>query len=329
MDRLREEPQGDDEFVLDRQRGVPPSDPIRSGAWSFRRTRRPGHLPARPVPQGARQTVECVNHVALMRNAELVVKYLPGTAWPRHGRNGYSGVFRCAVDVDEAFRRAEPPHMTTGSTGRSRRATRERSSRSRSSGSRSMPRGGGLPRSPGSGSERGRHPPRRIRGCARGSDARCSTVRAPAGVPLVAVQPRDAERARPRPTLDSAAEVWVEGTTAGAGTGAARGRRDANGQRPSALPAGDQPVLRRRRDREARHTRDRLRRKPGDSVSVRAARTRQQIPPARDRRGDDNDGGQVEPEAPVGYTAPSIRAWTDPTGTEHREEELIVRSRRC
>ena len=37
-----------------------------------------------------------------------------------------------------------------------------------------------------------------------------------------------------------------------------------------------------------------------------------------------SDGGQVEPEAPLGYTPPSIRAWTDPTGTEHRGEELIV-----
>jgi hypothetical protein len=37
-----------------------------------------------------------------------------------------------------------------------------------------------------------------------------------------------------------------------------------------------------------------------------------------------SDGGQVEPEAPVGYAPPSIRAWTDPTGREHNEEEVIV-----
>jgi hypothetical protein len=52
--------------------------------------------------------IETVNHVALMRNVELVVKYLPGPV-ATTGRNGYSGVFRCAVDVDATFRRAEPP----------------------------------------------------------------------------------------------------------------------------------------------------------------------------------------------------------------------------
>ncbi len=43
-----------------------------------------------------------------MRQAELIVKYLPG-AQPANGRLGYSGVFLTAVSVDEAFRRSEPP----------------------------------------------------------------------------------------------------------------------------------------------------------------------------------------------------------------------------
>lgn len=108
LDRLREEPGTDDDFILDRrvesfrpaqhlgrlviQRGpVAPSDP-----------------PTRAVPQGARLTADSVHHVALMRNAELVVRYLPGAA-STTGRQGYSGVFKCALGVDEAFRAAEPP----------------------------------------------------------------------------------------------------------------------------------------------------------------------------------------------------------------------------
>ena len=35
-------------------------------------------------------------------------KYLPGPS-PSVARMGYAGVFKCAVDVDDAFRAAEPP----------------------------------------------------------------------------------------------------------------------------------------------------------------------------------------------------------------------------
>ena len=63
---------------------------------------------SRAVPSGARVTAGGVHHVALMRNAELVVKYLSGPE-PVGGRIGYSGAFRCALDVDPAFTSAEPP----------------------------------------------------------------------------------------------------------------------------------------------------------------------------------------------------------------------------
>jgi hypothetical protein len=49
-----------------------------------------------------------VHHVALMRNAELVVKYLPGPANPV-GEIAYCGVFIPRPDVDEAFAKSEPP----------------------------------------------------------------------------------------------------------------------------------------------------------------------------------------------------------------------------
>ena len=48
----------------------------------------------RPLPEGARVTAGGVNHVALMRIPELVVKYLAGPE--PTGRYGYSGVFRCS-----------------------------------------------------------------------------------------------------------------------------------------------------------------------------------------------------------------------------------------
>ncbi|MEV0802467.1 hypothetical protein AB0I34_32545 [Kribbella sp. NPDC050281] len=108
MDRLREEPSDGDELVLDRQ--IDCRRPVRSlGRLVIQRGPVAPTTPiGRAVPQGARITADSVHHVALMRNAELVVKYLPGPL-PVVGRLGYSGVFRCSVDVDEAFRRAEPP----------------------------------------------------------------------------------------------------------------------------------------------------------------------------------------------------------------------------
>ena len=101
--------QGDDEFVLDRSAGMPPSAPRTRSAGHSEGTRRPGR-PCQPVRchRERGRWSRRVHHVALMRNVELVVKYLPGPV-ATTGRNGYSGVFRCAVDVDAAFRRAEPP----------------------------------------------------------------------------------------------------------------------------------------------------------------------------------------------------------------------------
>ena len=68
----------------------------------------PAASPDRAVPVGARLTADTVHHVALMRNAELVVKYLAG-AVPVVAKVGYAGVFKCAVDVVSAFKAAEPP----------------------------------------------------------------------------------------------------------------------------------------------------------------------------------------------------------------------------
>lgn len=48
------------------------------------------------------------HHVALMRNAELVVKYVPGPALPNEYIE-YAGVFIADATVDQAFANAEPP----------------------------------------------------------------------------------------------------------------------------------------------------------------------------------------------------------------------------
>ena len=108
MDRLREEPGEESEFLLDR-----PIRALRPARYLGRAVVARGPvsvipLPDRAVPLGARLTADALHHIALMRNAELVVRYLPGPV-PAVARLGYSGLFKCAVDVDDAFRAAEPP----------------------------------------------------------------------------------------------------------------------------------------------------------------------------------------------------------------------------
>jgi len=67
---------------------------------------------AGPLTHGARETADGLHHAALMRNAELVVRYQRGPAPAVPGR-GYAGVFRCHVSLDELFRRSEPPTHDT------------------------------------------------------------------------------------------------------------------------------------------------------------------------------------------------------------------------
>lgn len=58
--------------------------------------------------RGAAATADGLHHTALMRNAELVVRYEPGPISSVAGR-GYAGVFRCDRELDDVFRRSEPP----------------------------------------------------------------------------------------------------------------------------------------------------------------------------------------------------------------------------
>lgn len=53
---------------------------------------------------------ETLHHLALMRGAELVVTYVPGPEHPDADRGvEWSGVFKCAPEVDRHFALAEPP----------------------------------------------------------------------------------------------------------------------------------------------------------------------------------------------------------------------------
>ncbi|MFN8228933.1 MAG: hypothetical protein U0R18_19680 [Mycobacterium sp.] len=110
MDRLREEPSEEalDEFTIDTE--ISSLRPARKlGRLVIKKGPvAPADLPDRPVPRGARATAAAVHHVALMRTPELVVTYLSG-AVPPAGRMGYAGVFKCALDVDDAFKASEPP----------------------------------------------------------------------------------------------------------------------------------------------------------------------------------------------------------------------------
>jgi len=82
--------------------------PRRVGKVSLRRG---GVTPAsirRATAFAAQSMDQHLHHVALMRTAELVVRYEPGPVMPSD-HLGYAGVFRCDEDLDQIFRRSEPP----------------------------------------------------------------------------------------------------------------------------------------------------------------------------------------------------------------------------
>lgn len=110
MDRLRQEPDASltDEFMIDSEvRSLRPARKL--GRLVIKKDPvAPADLPDRPVPLGARCTRASVHHIALMRAPELVVTYLEGPI-PLAARMGYAGVFKSALDMDEAFKAAEPP----------------------------------------------------------------------------------------------------------------------------------------------------------------------------------------------------------------------------
>jgi hypothetical protein len=328
MDRLREEPHGEDELLMDRS--VECRHPVQTlGRLVIQKGPvAPIDLPDRSVPQGARMTADSVHHVALMRNAELVVKYLQGAS-PVTGRMGYSGVFRCAVDVDEAFRRSEPPTHDDWVF-------------------RAVPKG----------------PQRsfvkialeRVTGACREAAGYDTSMRAAsegAGIPLgefadalATLMPglggpgaRRAATGKTRPprkrnapgrtTVQAEAEgLWVDGglgeressrlgnsvddTSDDLNGGRSKRDRPEAVRRPQARTSGDPapaiasdgtPVVRYPFELRGHGSRIRVR----ALVEVMS-----------------NDGGQVEGEPPVGSTPPSVRAWIDPEGGQHAHSVLEI-----
>lgn len=332
MDRMREEPGAEDEFVLDR-----PIDCMRPIQTLGRVVIQKGpvapvDLPERSVPQGARVTASSVHHVALMRNAELVVKYLPGAS-PVNGRMGYSGVFQCAVEVDEAFRRSEPPThddwnylFVPSDAGYDKRFVKvalDRISRM----CREAAGYDGVVQSSADGD-----------GVPLGEFADALATLMPGfegpGARRAAsrnAKPRKKRRSAPgRSAMDEVAgDVWVDGSTDAGGVAMARGEPAGEGAAPGAHDAPAEPVARPPRAPQTRSGGDPVPAIASDGTPVirypfdlRTFENRVRLRAAVEVM--TNDGGQVESEAPLGYTPPTAHAWIGPDGTEHATAEVVT-----
>jgi hypothetical protein len=323
MDRQREDPGEDAELLLDRE--------IRA----LRPARRLGRLvikkgsvvtvdsPERPVPVGARLTADALHHVALMRNAELVVRYLPG-AVPVAARMGYAGVFKCSVDVDEAFRAAEPPtHDDWVFRGMPR-------GQDRSFVKISLERVAGVCRE-AAGYETS------IRSALDGvdvplgefADSLASLLPGVAG-PGARKQPASSSsrgrrrRAPGRPTIKPDVEdFWIDGTRP------ENGPRTATDQRKDGdlRSGGSAPETTRLAPPQLRSVGDPVPTIGDDGIPVvrypfelRCRGNRVRLSASVEIMS--SDGGQVEPEAPIGVSSPSVHGWIDPTGHAHRATQL-------
>jgi hypothetical protein len=325
MDVMRREPGEEDDLTIDR-----PIKALRPAKTLGRLTIQkvpiaPADLPERPVPQGARITEASVHHVALMRTPELVVRYMAG-ATPVVGKIGYSGVFKCALDVDDMFKAAEPPthddwiyRFVHDPRWRSfvkialeRIQTVCRAAAGYDAAFRTVHEADGIPLGefadalaalmPGHEGPGARRPATNHKG-----------------------QPKRRKRRTPgsRDIDDVAADVWVDGSSSnGTQTNHEAQADDSTPQAPTITqrplrppqtrPAGDPkpaiasdgvPVVTYPFELRARGNRVRL------SAAVEILT---------------NDGGQVETEPPLGYIAPSVHSWIDPLGQRHPSHEVVV-----
>ncbi len=265
---------------------------------------------------------DAVHHVALMRNAELVVKYLRGPESVT-GRFGYSGVFRCAIDVDQAFRDAEPPthdnwvyravppgHARTFVKVALERIVRVcREAAGYDASLQAVADGGEIP-------------------LGEFADALATLMPSSHGPgarrPAMSSSTRRRRRHAPgRPSPgETTADVWMEGTATSAVGEPASGDpgggsvSDGSGERPVRMPqiraGGDprpaiaedgRPVLQYPFELRGHGSRVRL------SAAVEVMT---------------NDGAQVETDAPRGFDLPAVTAWLDPHGTYHPTASMIV-----
>lgn len=327
MDRLRVEPDSDDELVIDRP--IECLRPIKTlGRLILQKGPvAPVALPERGVPQGMRQTAASLHHVALMRNAELVVKYLAGPV-PVTGRFGYAGVFRCAVDVDAAFRKAEPPthddwiyrSLPSGHDRRFVKIALERITQT-------CRQAAGYDSAVGPSTGEGDVP--------LGEFADALATLMPGlegpGARRTATDTNQSTRRRRRrhapgsvAGANGPADVWVEAEPA-SGTSAGADAREGN----ASGDRGDTSTIRPPRSPQARSS--------GDPRPAIASNGSAVIRFPFELRGHGNrvrltavvevmttDGAQLETDAPRGYERPPVSSWMDPSGTEHRTAELTV-----
>ncbi|BBY28105.1 hypothetical protein [Mycolicibacterium sediminis] len=322
MDRMHQDSGPDDDFMIDRP--IKCLSPVRKlGRLTIQKgALAPADLPDRPVPRGAWDTRESLHHVALMRTPEIVVKYLPGAA-PLAGKMGYSGVFKCDLDVDDAFKAAEPPthddwvhrfvqdphHRTFVNVaykrilGICRNAAGFESSVPSPDPSEGVPLGEFadalavlMPGSDGPGARR--------------------SVRTPN-------QPKRKRRRRAPGRTDievATSDVWVDGpdpaqngvgTTGGDAAVSSVGRTRASAP-PQARPGGEPgpamgadgaPVMRYPFDLRTRGHRVRL-----------LAEVEIMI----------NDGQKPEKDPPAGYVPPRVVRWIDPAGLAHKTVEVLT-----
>lgn len=321
MDRQREDAVGDDEFLIDRE------------VRALRPARRLGRivvkkgpvaaveLPGRAVPIGAKLTADVSHHVALMRNAEIIVRYLPG-AVPLVARMGYAGVFKCAVDVDEAFRAAEPPThddwvFRAVAKGHDRTFVKV-----------ALERIGGICRE-AAGYDVSVRSSLDSAEIPLGEFADSLASLLPGTIGLGGRRQRSASTATTRrrrapgrsPIQPETQEVWTDGTdiqdppatkSRGPGTNPASSENEASRQRltPPQLRSVGEPEPTIARDGTAVIRYPFELRTRGNRVRLMAAIEIMS-----------SDGAQVESEAPVGADAPSVHAWVDPRGVEHRSAE--------
>lgn len=331
MDRLRADPEHEDPMVIDHR--VSSQRPIQDlGRVVIQKG------PMSPVsvdehlamPQGMRATLGGLHHVALMRNAELVVKYVSGPE--PTGRYGYAGVFRCSLDTDQAFRSAEPPTHDDWIP----RAVPER--RDRTFVNVALNRVQGACRD-AAGLAAG------VTGVSEGAEIPLGEFADGLARLMPGFDGPGARRAKPangarrrrrnapgaRATANSAPDdsVWVEsGGSSGSGDGHGSGRAETQAgaeadvgentpppttPRPRpALRVGGHPTPAIASDGSAVMRYPFELRTRGNRVLLRAT---VQIMT--------NDGESVENDPPRGWTPPEVRSWTDPQGNEHAVPTVV------
>lgn len=323
MDRMHQEPGPDDDFALDR--AIKCLRPVQTlGRLTIQKGAvAPANLPDRPVPRGASITAASVHHVALMRTPEIVVKYLPGPP-SISGKVGYSGVFKCTLDTDSAFKAAEPPthddwvHKFV------------HDAQQRSFVKIALERVLGICRS-AAGYEVSVQDLSNVNGVPLGEFADALATLMPGADGLGARRqpsrsrkpaPKRRRKAPGRTDIDvSTSDVWVDGKVSPSDQTNHIALKNDSSTRvasrrtlrpPQARPSGEPtpaigydgiPVMRYPFELRTQGQRVRLR----GSVEIMT-----------------NDGQQLEKEPPAGYISPRILCWVDPTGKKHSTAELTA-----